>query len=82
MRSMMAVVTCLVLAPFTLALSAEEQTIKKADVPSAVIAAFEKAYPKATVKSSSILTSFLHSSPFNKEDYLLISRSPGVRSCP
>ncbi len=54
MRSMMAVVTCLVLAPFTLALSAEEQTIKKADVPSAVIAAFEKAYPKATVKSSSM----------------------------
>jgi uncharacterized membrane protein YkoI len=53
MRCALAVLTCLFLVALTVAISAEEQTIKKADVPSAVIAAFEKAYPKATVKNYS-----------------------------
>jgi uncharacterized membrane protein YkoI len=45
---------CLVLVLLTMAISAEEKTLKKADVPAAVIAAFEKAYPKATVKDYSM----------------------------
>ncbi len=53
MRCALAVLTCLFLVALTVAISAEDQKIQKADVPAAAIAAFEKAYPNATMKSYS-----------------------------
>lgn len=54
MRCALAVLTCLCLTLIAAAISAKEQSIQKADVPPAIIAAFEKAYPNATVKGYSM----------------------------
>ncbi len=54
MRCALLVLMCLALVALTAAISAEEQTLQKADVPAVVIAAFEKAYPNATVKGYSM----------------------------
>ena len=50
MRLPVIVLLCLVAAALPATLSAKEKTIKRSDVPAPVIAAFEKAYPNATIK--------------------------------
>lgn len=54
MRRTSAVLMGLALVLVAVAISAEEQNLKKADVPAPVIAAFEKTYPNATVKGYSM----------------------------
>jgi hypothetical protein len=49
MYSLAFVLTCSLALPLT----AQEKRLKKAEVPQAVLSAFEKAYPKATVKGYS-----------------------------
>jgi hypothetical protein len=50
MRLPAIVLSCLVAAALPATLWAKEKTIKRSQVPGPVIAAFEKAYPKATMK--------------------------------